>query len=56
MDRIRRQRAQQGMSGYGQYGPMQGPSPYAGGPMGPGGFAPPPPTRRSYNPVTGLME
>ena len=40
MDRVRRQRAQQGQAGFGQYGPMQDPGPYAGGPASwkPGGF------------------
>ena len=49
MDRVRRNRAMQGMSGYGQYGPAQPP----GGPMSP---PPSSPRTRSYNPVTGLME
>mgnify|MGYP005822256385 CR=1 FL=1 len=59
MDRVRRQRAMQGQAGYGQYGPMQGPGPYAGGPVGPGGFqnpVPKPRRKRTYNPETGLME
>ena len=57
MDKVRRNRAMQGMSGYGQYGPAQPmgrPNPYAGNYSA---FPPPPPPRtRSYNPVTGLME
>ena len=68
MDRIRRQRAQQGMGGYGQYGPqMSGgmpppynppgawgrPNPYANQQRGP---MMPTRTRRTYNPQTGLME
>ena len=57
MDRVRRNRAMQGMSGYGQYGPQQPmgrPNPYAGGPVGQMGSQPP--RRRKYNPATGLME
>ena len=57
MDKVRRNRATRGMSGYGQYGPAQPmgrPNPYAGNYSA---FPPPPPPRtRSYNPVTGLME